>query len=381
MNINYDAEHAVHYHYGKFPPENLDFSIFLNELLAATDALARYDQMLKNIPNSEILLAPLRNQEALLSSRIEGTISTMDEILAYQADVVEEPGIEAILEPPKNVRSDVIETILYQRALKNAQKSLEDGYPFTLNFIKQMHQQLLYLGRGSAKTPGKFKTEQNFLGNKIKKEISFVPISPEQLSSGLDLLFKYIEESSHPVMVKTGLAHVEFEALHPFQDGNGRIGRMLITLLLWRGGLLSQPHFYISGYFEANKDEYIETLRLVSAENNWEQWIVFFLKAVQVQAIKNLEIAESIRSLYERLKLEFAEELASKWSITALDFLFTYPVFRNNRFTNNAGIPGPTAAQLSKKMAEKGYIVEVEAASGRKPAMFSFEPLLELVRV
>lgn len=373
--MNYNIENAVKYHYDKFPPGNLKVQNFLTDLLEATDALARFDQMLKNIPNNEILLAPLRNQEAVLSSRIEGTISTMDEIMAYQADE------EGQIKSTQQVKTDVIETILYQRALKNAQQAITDGYPFSINFIKQMHQQLLYLGRGASKSPGNFKDEQNFLADKIRKEILFIPISPEKLNDGLSKLFKYIEESKDPVLVKTALSPLEFEALHPFKDGNGRIGRMLITLLLWKEGLLSQPHFYISGYFEEHKEEYIESMRVVSKENNWEQWIQFFLKAITEQAKNNLNIAESIKNLYEQLKIEFAEKLSSKWSVNALDFVFTYPVFRNNRFTHKAGIPVPSAATLSKKLIELGYIVEKEPASGSRPALLSFEPLMELVRV
>src|SRR5690606_33604444 len=201
--------------------------------IKATDALARFDQMLKNLHNNEILLAPLRNQEAVISSRIEGTISTMDEIFQYEAD---DNGDNI------NVRTDVIETILYQRALKNAQKALEDGYNLSTSFIKLMHQQLLSLGRGAAKSPGQFKREQNYLADKIKRKIQFIPISPEKLDEGLDNLFDYLKNSKDPALVKTALMHIEFEALHPFQDGNGRIGRMLITLFLWKEGILSQPH-------------------------------------------------------------------------------------------------------------------------------------------
>lgn len=371
--MDYDLSDAIKYHYGKFPPSDINYSSFLQELLSATDALARYDQMLKNLHNSEILLAPLRNQEAVISSRIEGTISTMDEILQYEAD---DDGTH-----PLNVRTDVIETILYQRALKNAQEALGDGYTFSQSFIKLMHQQLLYLGRGAAKSPGEFKKEQNYLADRSARKIQFIPISPEQLSNGLDSLFNYMHHNSEPPIIRTAVSHLEFEALHPFQDGNGRIGRMLITLLLWQSGLLSQPHFYISGYFEQHKDEYIEAMRDVSRTANWNTWIKFFLVAVEKQAIKNLQIAESIKNLYEEMKTEFSELLSSKWSLTALDFIFTNPVFRNSKFVNNTKIPVPTAAVMVKKLLENGYLSQKEEAAGRRPALYSFEPLMRLVRV
>ncbi len=372
--MDFSLKNAVYYHYNKFPPKNLNYSRFIEELLKATDSLARFDQMLKNMHNNEILLAPLRNQEAVISSRIEGTISTMDEILQYEAD---DDGTSNIT----NVRSDVIETILYQRALKNAQKALIDGYELSTSFIKQMHHQLLYLGRGASKSPGEFKNEQNYLADKIRKTIQFVPISPEKLNDGLDTLMSYLKESPDPILVKTALMHLEFEALHPFQDGNGRIGRMLITLFLWKSKVISEPHFYISGYLEENKDLYIDTMRKVSDKDNWEEWIRFFLIAVENQAIKNLEIAEKIQNLYEEMKGAFAETLSSKWSVSALDFIFTNPVFRNSKFTSSAGIPAPTAAKFTKKLIDAGYLLSKQESSGRRPALYSFEPLMKLVRI
>ena len=375
MQMNLELGHAVDYHHGKFPPLDLDYRSLVDELLAATDAIARYDQMLKAMHNSEILLAPMRNQEAVISSRMEGTISTMDEIMKYEADYGESDDASS------NVRHEVIETILYQRALRNAQRAMSDGYPLTQSLIKNIHQQLLSFGRGATKAPGQFKNEQNYLADRKKNTILFIPISPEKLQDGLDALFDFIEKDSQPTLLKTALAHIEFEALHPFQDGNGRIGRMLITLMLWKAGSISAPHFYISSYFEDNKDSYIDLMREVSENNNWEEWCRFFLIAVHQQANRNLEIAEKIRVLYEDLKAEFSDLLASKWSVNALDFLFTNPVFRNSKFTSSSGIPAASASRFSRLLLERGYLRTIEESSGRRSAMYSFEPLMILVRV
>lgn len=370
-----DFTSSVQYHYEKFPPQNLDYGKIVNSLLKATDALARYDQMLKNMHNSEILLAPLRNQEAVISSRMEGTISTMDEILKFEADS------ENDSEEAKNVRSEVFETILYQRALLNGQRAMKDGYPLSQHLIKTLHQQLLSFGRGAQKSPGQYKTEQNYLADKIKQKVLFTPISPEKLNDGLEKLFTYIKDGSDPILIKTALMHLEFEALHPFQDGNGRIGRMLITLLLWSSGTISEPHFYVSGYMEEHKDEYIDTMRNVSENNNWEAWCIFFLNAIEKQAIRNLEIAERIKNLYEDMKPVFSDALSSKWSVNALDYIFTNPIFRNNRFTSKSGIPGPTAARFTRILLDKELLRTLEESSGRRPALYAFEPLLKLVRV
>ena len=375
MVADLDLESAVHYHYDQFPPKQLSYESFVDGLIRATDAIARYDQMLKNMHNSEILLAPLRNQEAVISSRMEGTVSTMDEILKYEADH------EGEAKEVPNVRSEVIETILYQRALKSAQGAMNDGYPISQSMIKAIHQRLLSFGRGAKKSPGEFKIEQNYLADRNKKKILFVPIRPEKLQDGLDVLFEYISNNTEPALIKAAMTHIEFEALHPFKDGNGRIGRMLITLMLWKSGTISAPHFYVSGYFEENKDEYIDTMRRVSESGNWDEWCSFFLKAIEEQAIKNLAIAENIRALYEEMKQIFSNVLSSKWSVTALDFVFTNPVFRNNKFTSNSGISSATAARFTRTLLDEDIIRTVEEASGRRPALYSFEPLMKLVRV
>jgi Fic family protein len=368
-------DNAVDYHYGKFPPRSFDYQKLVDPLLKATDAIARYDQMLKNMHNSEILLAPLRNQEAVISSRMEGTVSTMDEILKYEADHENE------LESAPKVREEVIETVLYQRSLKTAQNQMKDGYPLSQSLIKSIHQQLLSYGRGATKSPGQFKNEQNYLADKSKKNILFIPVSPEKLQDGMDLLFNYIEESTDTALIKIAVTHIEFEALHPFKDGNGRIGRMLITLMLWSSGKISEPHFYISGYLEENKDQYLDVMRKVSKDNDWEEWCVFFLEALESQAIRNLTIAENIRQLYEEMKIAFSEVLSSKWSLNALDFVFTNPVFRNNKFSSSSGIPSASAARFTRLLLDNNFIVTLEESSGRKPALYSFEPLMTLVRV
>jgi Fic family protein len=368
-------DNAVDYHYDKFPPNSLDYGKFVEPLIKATDAVARYDQMLKNMHNSEMLLAPLRNQEAVISSRMEGTVSTMDEIMRYEADHDDESQVV------QGVRSEVIETILYQRTLKAAQKAMQEGYPLSQSLVRSIHQKLLSFGRGASKSPGEFKNEQNYIADTLKRNILFIPINPEKLQDGLEKLFQYIQGNIHPTLVKTAIAHIEFEALHPFKYGNGRIGRMLITLMLWSTSTISEPHFYISGYLEDNKNRYINKMRNVSENNDWEGWCNFFLEAIEQQAIRNLLIAENIRNLYEEMKVSFSEVLSSKWSINALDFIFTNPLFRNNKFTTNSGIPSASAARFTRILLEKKFLTMLEEASGRRPALYSFEPLMTLVRV
>lgn len=374
MSLQLNINEAVPYHDGQFPPQHIDLAKIMPALINASSAIARYDQMLKNMHNNDILLAPLRNQEAVISSRMEGTISTMDEIMQYEADYAAD-------EYAEHIRTDIIETLLYQRTLKNVQQAMNKGYPLSPSLLKTMHQQLLSYGRGATKSPGQFKTEQNYLADTLNKKILFIPIAPEKLADGLQRLFDYINQDSNPILLKTAVSHLEFEALHPFQDGNGRIGRMLITLMLWQNQTISEPHFYISGYFEEHKNRYVDLMRQVSQTGDWNEWIIFFLQAVESQSMRNLHISENIRQLYEEMKQVFSQVLASKHALTVLDFIFTYPVFRNSSLAEKTALPPATANRLSKALHEKGLLTVTEESSGRKSTRYSFEHLMNLVRV
>ncbi|WP_444451413.1 Fic family protein (plasmid) [Rhodobacter capsulatus] len=160
--------------------------------------------------------------------------------------------------------------------------------------MRTAHQQLLSFGRGAPKHPGSYKTEQNYIGDERRGKIYYVPIAPEHLAPAMTELVRFMTESKLRPLIRIAVAHVEFEALHPFEDGNGRIGRMLITLMLWKLGILGQPNFFVSGYFEAHKDEYIERMRAVSAKRDWTGWVIFFLQAMHEQAYVNIRTADAI---------------------------------------------------------------------------------------
>lgn len=368
-----DLTNAVDYHYGAFPPSNLDYSRLVRWVSAASAALARYDGMLRSLHNSEVLLAPLRRKEAVISSRIEGTVTTLDEVLKLEA----EDGDEAI---DKNYRLEVVEVFSYARALNHAQHLMSDGLPICGRLIKSAHSKLLLFGRGSDKQPRVFKRDQDYVVNAGRKEILFVPISPAHLDDGIQRLENFVNDEDVEPLMKTALSHLEFEALHPFKDDNGRVGRMLITLMLWNSGILSQPHFYISGCLEKRKDEYIERMRAVSHRGEWTEWCEFFLQVVIEQAEENLRTAEQIRSLYENMKVVFGEVLNSRHAITTLDYMMAKPVFRNSHFTASAGIPPQTAGRFSRLLLERSLLVPIEEASGRRSAVYAFEPLLKVVR-
>lgn len=377
MNSNrYDLSASVYYHTGAFPPKSLDYEALLGPLEEAAASLARYDAKMASMVNSELFLAPLRRQDAVSSSRMEGTISTIEEL--YRLEAEEDAGAS---DPYREARNDDIETYLYSRALRNAQQALAEGAPLSEHLVRTAHQQLLYFGRGARKRPGTYKIEQNYIGDDRRGKIYYVPIAPEQLGSAMAELVHFMNESAMRPLLRTALTHVEFEALHPFEDGNGRIGRMLITLMLWKLGIISQPNFFVSGYFETHKDEYIERMRAVSAAGDWSGWTVFFLKAMHAQATLNIQTADSIFALHGEMRERFREALNSQFHDQALDFVFASPIFRNDRFVDRSGIPASSARALSRRLVETKFLRTIEPAAGRRAALYAFDPLLDILKV
>ena len=372
-NTVYDASGAVYYHQGGFPPASLDLQRLLTPLSDTLVALTRYDVMLRGLPNSELLLAPLRARDAVVSSRMEGTISTLEEVLLLEA------GSEDQGETPDG-RNDAVEVALYARALRQAERQMSDGYPLSEHMIRGAHRTLLSYGRGAEKHPGDYKTEQNYVGDKRWRRIEFVPISPVQLPPAMMTLIDYIQnDPTHPLL-RTAIAHAEFEALHPFEDGNGRLGRMIITLMLWKTGILSAPHFFVSDYFERNKEEYIDRLRAVSQHSDWTAWCEFFLRALQSQAAENTDVVGRIQALFHEMRQRLRDTLRSRWTMEALTYIFANPIFRNNRFTREAGIPKPSANNITNALLKEGVIRTLVPPAGRAPGTYAFPALLEILQ-
>jgi len=376
---DFDFANAAEYHVGKFPPSSVDYGKLIGALSRSSSALARYDTRLEGLHNKELLLAPLRNSEAVVSSRMEGTVATLDEVLEIQADADDDETGDAAQN--ENYRSEAIEVFSYTRAMKYAQQAIGSGLPICSRLIREAHSRLLFFGRGADKEPGVFKRDQNFVVDRPKKRVLFVPIAPDGLEDGIAALERYIHNDDIDPLIQTAVMHVEFEALHPFKDGNGRVGRMLIPLNLWQRGRIHAPHFYLSGALEERRDEYLDRLRAVSAEDNWTDWIHFFLEIIEEQARANVAITDRISALYEEMKERFRELLQSQWSQVALDYVFGRPVFRNSSFTASSGIPAQTAHRISRALCEQRILTVVAPSSGRRAALLAFEPLLNLVRV
>ena len=361
----------VHYHAGKFPPSELELQKLIHLIGQANGALGRYDGLLTAIPNKHVLLSPLITQEAVLSSKIEGTQVTIGEVLEYEA------GSSSI---PETKRGDAEEVLNYRKAMLNCVAELQNR-TFSQHILRSAHSILMQGVRGKDKTPGSYRTEQNWIGerNSTIDTASFIPISPEQLQPAMDNWEQYVNDTSQPdVLVQLAIIHLEFEALHPFKDGNGRLGRMIIPLILFQRGLLQSPDFYMSGYFEANRDEYIERMRIVSRDNDWTQWCVFFLKGIRTQADENEEKARKILELYNKIKIAVPVSTHSQYAIKAVDFIFRVPIFSAPQFITGSGIPKPTATRIVNVLADRGFISPLREGKGRRAGIFAFGELLNI---
>jgi Fic family protein len=232
--------------------------------------------------------------------------------------------------------------------------------------------------RGAGKTPGAFRLEQNWIGQpgSTIEQASFVPPSPLQLQDHLEAWERYVSGDDVDVLVQCAVVHAQFELLHPFQDGNGRIGRLLIPLFLFQKRALFEPMFYLSEYLEAHRDRYYAQLRAISKAGDWSGWIAFFLDAIVQQAKDNTRRVQEILHLYEDMKRRIAALTHSQHAIAVLDALFDRPIFQSGDFVLRSGIPKGTALAFLQKLKEANILFALREASGRRPAVLAFRDLL-----
>ena len=364
----------VHYEIGAFPPSNLPWDELIPLIGPASAALARYDALLSAIPNAAVLLSPLRTREAVLSSRIEGTQATMVEVMEVEAG-----GLPHGMTAPR--RGDVEEILNYRNALLACAGELSNR-TMSQHLLRQAHSLLMNGVRGQNRSPGSFRDDQNWIGPDgcSIESARFVPISYEHLQSGMDKWESFLLQTDFPdPLVQLALVHAEFEALHPFKDGNGRVGRMIIPLYLFAKALLSGPHFYMSGYFEARRDEYVERLRGISARGEWTEWCIFFLRAIVNQAAENERKARDILSLYSDAKARVAEITHSQHCIRVTDFIFEKPVFTAPDFIRRSGIPRTSTPRILGLLRSANILEPLRQGRGRRAGIFAFRQLLDII--
>ncbi|MGV7931037.1 MAG: Fic family protein [Spirochaetota bacterium] len=359
----------VRYHDGAFPPRSIDWASLVPLIGPAAAAIARYDGLLSAIPNAAVLLSPLTTQEAILSSRIEGTQATMVEVLSYEAQA----------EAPDRREADIHEVLNYRKAMAEAEEMMKT-IPLSQRVIREAHRVLLSGVRGQNKAPGEYRRNANWIGPPgcSIEEAHYVPIDAQKLPDAMSEWERYAHRKEQDTLVQMAVLHAEFEALHPFLDGNGRLGRMLIPLGMWQAGIIHRPMFYISAFFEADRDQYYERLQAVSRDGDWTGWCRYFLKAVETQAKENQTKAAAIIDLYNESLRMIPDIVRSQYTVHALNWIFTRPIFKSSDFVASAGIPSATAKRLLKVMEKERLLIVVARGGGRRAARLAFPSLINL---
>ena len=363
---------AVPYHYGGFPPKYLEWPRLLPLIGPANAAIARYDGVLDGVPNTAVLLSPLTAQEAVLSSRIEGTQATLGEVLEFEAQ-------GELFDESTPKKADIREVLNYRAALQEAIRLL-DTLPLSQRLIREAHRVLMQGVRGHNKAPGEYRRVPNWIGPPgcSIEEARFVPCGAERLPAAMDLWEKYLHAEAPDRLVQLAIAHAEFEAVHPFLDGNGRLGRLMVPIFLYSQKLLSRPNLYVSAYLERNRDEYYERLLAVSRDGDWTGWCEFFLRTVISQAEDNQRRAQDILALYRTRKDWIVEVTKSQYAVRGLDWMFQRPIFKTSDFAETAGIPPQTANRILRQLRDAGLLREIRARSGRRAAILAFRELLNI---
>ena len=271
------------------PDPGLDLSGMLGLIESANRELGRLDGIATVLPSTSLFIWMYVRKEALLSSQIEGTQSSLSDLLLLENDAVPLASID-----------DVMEVSNYVVAMEHGLARIRGGFPLSLRLIKEIHEKLLASGRGASKQPGEFRTSQNWIGGTRPGNALFVPPPPDKLLDCLGDLEKFLHQKEvYPVLIRAALAHVQFETIHPFLDGNGRVGRLLVTLMLCEDGALTQPTLYLSLFLKSNRERYYDLLQTVRERGDWEAWVEFFLEGVASTSRQGFQTAQRLLKLFD----------------------------------------------------------------------------------
>jgi Fic family protein len=355
------------------PPDlRLDLDLW-NALSDADRALGELAGLGHNMPNPHILIGPFLRREAVLSSRIEGTRADVADVYAYEAGQLSFPGFE-----PSPPSSDVQEVVNYVCALEYGLERIKER-PLSLQLLRELHEILMQGVRGERYTPGQFRRVQNWIGRSDQgiSGARFVPPTVPLMQDALRELEAYIErDCRYPLLIRIGLIHYQFETIHPFVDGNGRIGRLLISLLLVYWNLLPLPLLYLSAYFEQHRDEYNDQMLAVSEKGTWNEWLLFFLKGVIEQSRDAIAKAKQLHDLQFRWRHQLLQAQASASPLRLADSLFASPVLTVRRAESILGVTFRAAQRNVDKLVEVG-ILKPYGESGRG-RLYVAEELLEI---
>ncbi len=355
-------------------PIKIDYEPLIGHITKAHRAIAGLDALLSALPNPSLLGRTLQTKEAVLSSQIEGTQATLNEVLAFEA-VSDNSNSEI-------KKQDISEIINYRKALDQGIKSL-DTLPLSENLIKNLHATLLKSGRGQNKAPGEFRKIQVFIGmpGADISEATYVPPAANEIIPLFSNLEKYLNsDDEKDRLVQIAIAHYQFEAIHPFLDGNGRVGRLIISLFLYEKKLLAHPFLYLSEFFEENRQTYYELLRNVSEKQDLENWIKFFLNALAIQAQKAEATGKSILKLHQELKNQIIT-LNSQYAPYLLDAIFVRPIFSASSLRKHVKIKNTqTLYTLIEKFIDLGILKEADPKQKRNK-VYRFEKLIKILNL
>jgi len=331
-------------------------------------ACGRLDGVSTLLPNPDLFLYAYIRREAVLSSQIEGTQSSLSDLLLFELD--EAPGVPF---------DDVVEVSNYVAALEHGVARLGEGFPLSNRLLREVHAKLLARGRGAEKSPGEFRRSQNWIGGTRPGNAQFVPPPPHRLDDCMAALERFIHEDVPlPALIKAGIAHVQFETIHPFLDGNGRVGRLLISLLLHEARVLGQPLLYLSLYLKQNRPDYYSLLDTVRNDGDWEAWLEFFLTGVAETASAAVETAHRLLELFaadERALIKTPGNSASVMRV--FNALRAKPVATINDLSARAAVSFPTAARAVEVLTIAGVVREL--TGGRRNRVFAYDRYLAIM--
>jgi Fic family protein len=347
------------------PPVALDGLMVLIE--QANRALGRLDGVTSILPSPPLFLFMYVRKEALLSSQIEGTQSSLSDLLLFENDEI-----------PLVPLNDVQEVSNYVAAMNLGLKRLGEDMPLSLRLIREIHDVLLRQGRGSSKQPGEFRTTQNWIGGTRPGNALFVPPPPNELMGCLDNFEKFLHDEKTPTLIRAALAHVQFESIHPFLDGNGRLGRLLITFMLCADGALKQPMLYLSLYFKTRRQQYYDLLQAVRDRGEWEAWVEFFLTGVVETANEAVETARQLLALFEEDRTHIRTLGRPAASMLRVhDLLQRQPIVGIGPAGKQLKLTHPTVMKALAKLQELGIVREVTGR--RRGLLFAYSRYMTIL--
>ena len=346
------------------PPIAMDGRM-IRMLSEADQALGRLDGVARTLPNPDLFVAMYVRREAVLSSQIEGTQSTMDDLLKFELD-----------ERYGGLPLDVNEVVNYVRAMNYGLERLSE-LPLSLRLIREIHGELLRGVRGAERNPGEFRVSQNWIGseNTPVTRATFVPPPVGEMTQALHDFEQFLDQGKDlPDLIHSALAHAQFETIHPFMDGNGRVGRLLITFLLVHRGVLHRPLLYLSFYLKRFRTEYYDRLMAIRQSGDWEGWMLFFLRGVSATAGEATDTARSIIDLRERHRGAILDDHAGMKALELLDLLFQRPLVNVNLVKDELGTSFLTANRLIERFQSLGLLEEITGAARNR--VFRYSPYL-----